>query len=99
MENIDLKQELSSLDIKVANERDQLPATKRQRDLLRLSNVSLKHKNGLLGNVPLLRDFELKVEMLKEKTAKIDNLRDYHQILAAENLAIKRKIRKAQLLQ
>jgi len=98
-ENIDLKQELSSLDHRVSTERDQLPTAKHQRDTLRLSNTSLKHRNGLLGNVPLLNDFEQKVDMLKEKVSKIDNLRDYHQMLAAESLAIKRKIRKAQLLQ
>jgi chromosome segregation ATPase len=98
-ENVELKDELVGLEVGVSKERDRLPSIKRQRDQLRISNTSLKHKNGLLGNVPLLKDFEDKVDLLQDKVDKIDNLRDYHQMLAAESLAIKRKIKKAQLLQ
>lgn len=60
-ENVELKSELSELDDQVAVNRDSLPAAKQERDNLRSNIISLRHKNGLLGNVPLLQDFEEKV--------------------------------------
>ena len=56
-----MKQELSNLDEQVAKRRDVLPSTKSVRDSLRSKNQNLRDKNGLLGNVPLLRDFEDKM--------------------------------------
>jgi len=38
--------------------RDVLTRLKQARDSLRFDNTKLKHKAGLLGNKPLLRDFE-----------------------------------------
>jgi predicted nucleic acid-binding Zn-ribbon protein len=60
-ENSDLKLELTSLDEQVTDFRDVLPGYKSQRDHLRLKNQMTKDRNGLLGNAPLLRDFEDKM--------------------------------------
>ncbi|KAJ3226242.1 Coiled-coil domain-containing protein 96 [Clydaea vesicula] len=97
-ENVELKSNLSELDTQVSKERDNLPTLKQQRDKLRMQNLNLKQKNGLLGNVPLLIDFEKKVDESKLLNDKIDNLRFLHQQLAAESISIKRKIHKAQLI-
>ncbi len=60
-ENSSLKQELIVLDEQVSVLRDSLPSAKGERDGLRLKNQNLRDRNGLLGNVPLLRDFEDKM--------------------------------------
>ena len=51
--------------------RDILTRIKQVRDALRTDNTKLKHKSGLLGNEPLLRDFEyrkdeVRLNVLKE---------------------------------
>ncbi|KAJ3080006.1 Coiled-coil domain-containing protein 96 [Quaeritorhiza haematococci] len=65
-ENVDLQTQLHSLDTEVSTQRDSLPAAKQERDRLRAENLKLRQQNGLLGNVPLLRDFEEKVVGLAE---------------------------------
>ena len=42
--------------------RDLLTRTKQVRDALRMENLKLKQKCGLLGNESLLRDFEERVD-------------------------------------
>jgi hypothetical protein len=49
------------IDVEVTAKRDALPLNKRERDQLRCDNQMLRQQNGLLGNTPLLRDFEDKV--------------------------------------
>ncbi|KAJ1502548.1 Coiled-coil domain-containing protein 96, partial [Coelomomyces lativittatus] len=61
VENKDLIQTLQSLDELVSKRRDALPQSKQKREALRKSNIFLKQKHGLLGNEPLLRDFEERV--------------------------------------
>ena len=60
-DNDELKQELNELERQVSGLRDRLPAAKSERDSLRVKHQSLRDRNGLLGNVPLLRDFEDKM--------------------------------------
>jgi uncharacterized coiled-coil DUF342 family protein len=60
-ENAELKNQLSTFDEQVTSYRDGLPILKAQRDNLRNKSQTIKDKNGLLGNVPLLRDFEDKM--------------------------------------
>ncbi|KAI8799757.1 hypothetical protein BJ742DRAFT_116273, partial [Cladochytrium replicatum] len=60
-ETVDLKRELRTLDTDVSTRRDHLPQSKLERDAYRTSNLDLRQRNGMLGNVPLLRDFEQKV--------------------------------------
>ncbi|KAI9333533.1 hypothetical protein DFJ73DRAFT_854122 [Zopfochytrium polystomum] len=93
-ENIVLKSSLAQLDQDVSHRRDSLPVAKQERDALRNSNITLRQKNGLLGNAPLLRDFEDKVDDTAALHSKIDELRSTHANLAAETLAVRRKIQK-----
>ena len=44
--------------------RDILTRTKQVRDALRIENVKLRRKCGLLGNEPLLRDYEQRKEQV-----------------------------------
>ncbi|KAJ3102623.1 Coiled-coil domain-containing protein 96 [Phlyctochytrium planicorne] len=99
-ENVDLKRKLRQLDDEVSAKRDSLPLAKQARDALRANSHSLRQKNGLLGNISLLRDFEEKVpdahafvqdESMALKN-RIDDLRACHADLCAETLAIKRRI-------
>lgn len=45
--------------------RDILTRTKQVRDALRIENVKLRQKCGLLGNEPLLRDYEQRKEQVQ----------------------------------
>ena len=65
-DNIELMGQLKELDMKVSHERDALPIEKRKREELRNGNTFIKQKNGLLGNVGLLKDFEDKVKSGEE---------------------------------
>lgn len=60
-DNVTLHKTLGGLDEEVAKERDSLPLSKQERDVLRTTTMSIKQNNALLGNVPLLRDFEGKM--------------------------------------
>ncbi|KAJ3064318.1 Coiled-coil domain-containing protein 96 [Podochytrium sp. JEL0797] len=93
-ENGSLRKELKRLEANVAVRRDSLPASKQARDGIKNLNISLRQKNGLLGNKPLLRDFEDKVDETDALKARIDELRSSHANLAAETLSIKRQIQR-----
>ena len=52
--------------------RDILTRTKQVRDALRIENVKLRQKCGLLGNEPLLRDYEQRKEqVIMNKTCSV----------------------------
>ncbi|KAI9341691.1 hypothetical protein BDR26DRAFT_836786 [Obelidium mucronatum] len=93
-ENGSLRKELKGLDTDVAIRRDSLPASKQSRDAIKNLNTTLRQKNGLLGNKPLLRDYEDKVDETDGLKARIDDLRSAHANLSAETLAIKRQIQR-----
>ncbi|KAJ3288802.1 Coiled-coil domain-containing protein 96 [Rhizoclosmatium sp. JEL0117] len=93
-ENGSLRKELKGLDNDVAIRRDSLPASKQSRDAIKNLNTSLRQKNGLLGNKPLLRDYEDKVDETDGLKARIDELRTTHANLSAETLSIKRQIQR-----
>ncbi|KAJ3272783.1 Coiled-coil domain-containing protein 96 [Blyttiomyces sp. JEL0837] len=93
-ENVNLKRTLRHLDDEVSERRDSLPLAKQARDSLRLNNTTLRQKNGLIGNVPLLRDFENKSDEIAALQNAIDDLRSHHATLAADTLSIKRKIQR-----
>ncbi|CAB3994329.1 Hypothetical predicted protein [Paramuricea clavata] len=57
-ENGEQRSTLKTVDANVAQKRDILTRTKQARDALRIDNVKLRQKCGLLGNEPLLRDYE-----------------------------------------
>ncbi|KAJ3402398.1 hypothetical protein CcCBS67573_g02365 [Chytriomyces confervae] len=93
-ENGSLRKDLKSLDGDVAVLRDSLPSSKQSRDSIKNLNTSLRQKNGLLGNKPLLRDYEDKVDETDSLKMRIDELRTVHANLSAETLSIKRQIQR-----
>lgn len=57
-ENTDCQKDLDQVDRLVADNRDLLTRTKQARDALRMDNIRLRGRCGLLGQESLLRDFE-----------------------------------------
>ncbi|ELW62231.1 Coiled-coil domain-containing protein 96 [Tupaia chinensis] len=78
MENAHKKAKLLEVEAQVALKRDILTKTKQARDSLRLDNIKLNQKCGLLGKESLLRDFEEQVaknEMLRQR---LESLKRHH---------------------
>ncbi|KXS20284.1 hypothetical protein M427DRAFT_66794 [Gonapodya prolifera JEL478] len=97
-ETVHLRETLSTLDAEVNQERDALPLAKHEANQLRKMNAQLKQRNGLLGNVPLLRDFERKVDESEELQRQADELRAENSAINHQISRVKRRIAKAQLL-
>lgn len=95
IENACRNSQLWEVDSQVALRRDILTKTKQARDSLRVDNVKLNQKCGLLGKEALLRDMEEKVgktALLKER---LEALKRHHAGLALSCKGMKRKIREA----
>ncbi|XP_045038624.2 cilia- and flagella-associated protein 184 [Desmodus rotundus] len=95
IENACKNSQLLEVDSQVALRRDILTKTKQARDSLRIDNVKLNQKCGLLGKESLLRDMEEKVgktELLKER---LESLKRHHAGLTLSCRGMKRKIREA----
>ena len=43
------------------------------RDALRIENVKLRQKSGLLGNEPLLRDYEVRKEQVRKRNGNTES--------------------------
>ena len=43
------------------------------RDALRIENVKLRQKSGLLGNEPLLRDYEVRKEQVSKRNGNTES--------------------------
>jgi len=52
---------LEDIEQRVGMARDHLPFIKQERDLFKNASATIKQKNGLLGNLGLLQDYEKKV--------------------------------------
>ncbi|XP_030047022.1 cilia- and flagella-associated protein 184 [Microcaecilia unicolor] len=96
-ENLVKKDRLTEVEAAVALRRDILTKTKQARDSLRISNVKLRQKCGLLGNEALLRDFEDKVDASEELSRRLETLKRRHAELTLNCSAIKKKIKEAKL--
>ncbi|XP_006172353.1 LOW QUALITY PROTEIN: coiled-coil domain-containing protein 96 [Tupaia chinensis] len=95
MENAHKKAKLLEVEAQVALKRDILTKTKQARDSLRLDNIKLNQKCGLLGKESLLRDFEEQVaknEMLRQR---LESLKRHHAGLTLSCRGVKQKIREA----
>ncbi|KAK3705171.1 hypothetical protein QZH41_013975, partial [Actinostola sp. cb2023] len=77
-ENGDQRSNLRSVEALAAQKRDILTRTKQVRDALRIENVKLRQKCGLLGNEPLLRDYELRREQSDDLASTIEQLKMDH---------------------
>ena len=75
--------------------RDILSRTKKARDSLRIDNQKLRQKSGLLGNTPLLRDFEERKDEGDQLRAKLERLKRQHAELTLSCSGVRRKIEEA----
>ncbi|XP_022080417.1 coiled-coil domain-containing protein 96-like [Acanthaster planci] len=94
-ENQVQKGKLKEVESLVAQKRDILSRTKKARDSLRIDNQRLRQKSGLLGNTPLLRDFEERKDEGDELRAKLERLKRQHAELTLSCSGVRRKIEEA----
>uniref|UniRef100_A0A8C5LM62 Coiled-coil domain containing 96 n=1 Tax=Jaculus jaculus TaxID=51337 RepID=A0A8C5LM62_JACJA len=95
MENACKKTQVLEIEAQVALGRDILTKTKQARDSLRLDNIKLNQKCGLLGKESLLRDLEEKVEKTKLLNCRLESLKRHHAGLTLSCKGMKQKIREA----
>ena len=69
--------------------------TKQARDALRINNQRLRQNCGLLGNEPLLRDFEERKDEVDDLTDKLERLKMTHAELTLTCNGVRRKIDQA----
>ncbi|XP_072476269.1 cilia- and flagella-associated protein 184 [Notamacropus eugenii] len=90
-----LKAELMDIDAQVAQKRDILTKTKKARDSLRVDNVKLHQKCGLLGKEMLLRDLEQKVDQTEVLSQRLETLKRQHAGLTLSCKGLKQKIKES----
>ncbi len=73
-------------------QRDKLTRTKQARDHLRIDNHRLRQSCGLLGNEPLLRDFEHRKDESSELKERLEKLQVRHAELSLSSTGFKKKI-------
>ncbi|ELR48700.1 Coiled-coil domain-containing protein 96, partial [Bos mutus] len=95
IENMCKKAELMDIEAQVAQKRDILTKTKQARDGLRLDNIRLNQKCGLLGKESLLRDMEEKVDRTEVLNQRLASLKHHHAGLVLSCKGVKQKIREA----
>lgn len=69
------REELTEVENTVARKRDLLSRTKQARSNLQRDNQRLSQQRGLLGNRPLLQDFEDTVDVSKYLEEQLENLK------------------------
>ncbi|XP_028395496.1 coiled-coil domain-containing protein 96-like [Dendronephthya gigantea] len=98
-ENGEQRNKLKTVDANVAQKRDILTRTKQARDALRIDNVKLRQKCGLLGNEPLLRDYEERRDESVVLTERVEKLKMKHAELTMNATGVKKKIEHTKLPQ
>ncbi|XP_019603730.2 cilia- and flagella-associated protein 184 [Rhinolophus sinicus] len=93
--NAGRKSQLSDIEAQVALKRDILTKTKQARDSLRLDNIKLNQKSGLLGKESLLRDMEEKVGKTEGLRQRLESLKHHHAGLTLSCQGVRQKIREA----
>ncbi|RDD40624.1 Coiled-coil domain-containing protein 96 [Trichoplax sp. H2] len=91
----DLKDDLKEVEVHVAQKRDILSRNKQVRDALRIENVKLREKCGLLGNEPLLRDYEEKKDEGDYLLMRLEQLKMTHAELTLKCNGVRQKIEQA----
>ncbi|XP_004715143.2 coiled-coil domain-containing protein 96, partial [Echinops telfairi] len=89
------KAQLQELEALVAHQRDILTQTKKARDRLRLDNIKLGQKCGLLGRDLLLQDMEEKMKQAEQLHQRLEALKHHHAGLSLSCKGVKQKIREA----
>ncbi|XP_065733358.1 cilia- and flagella-associated protein 184 [Phocoena phocoena] len=95
IENACKKSELMEIEAQVALKRDILTKAKQARDSLRIDNIKLNQKCGLLGKEALLRDMEEKVDRTEELSQHLEALKHHHAGLILSCRGVKQKLREA----
>jgi len=96
-ENAEQRTRLRNIDAIVAQKRDVLTRTKQVRDALRIDNLKLKQKCGLLGNESLLRDFEVRKEEGDDLAKRLTELKTNHTGLSMNLNGVKKKLTQARI--
>ncbi|XP_038256228.1 coiled-coil domain-containing protein 96 [Dermochelys coriacea] len=94
-QNQDQRAQLMEIEALVAQKREILTRTKQARDSLRVHNLKLRQKCGLLGSEVLLRDFENKVDAAEVLSQQLEMLKRHHAGLTLTCKAVKKKIKEA----
>ncbi|XP_029766511.1 coiled-coil domain-containing protein 96 [Terrapene carolina triunguis] len=94
-QNQDQRTQLMETETLVAQKREILTKTKQARDSLRVHNLKLRQKCGLLGSEALLRDFENKVDAAEVLSQRLEMLKRHHAGLTLTCKAVKKKIKEA----
>ncbi|CAM5109698.1 unnamed protein product [Eretmochelys imbricata] len=94
-QNQDQRAQLMEIEALVAQKREILTRTKQARDSLRVQNLKLRQKCGLLGSEILLRDFENKVDTAEVLSQQLEMLKRHHAGLTLTCKAVKKKIKEA----
>merc|ERR1711894_796291 len=94
-ENQVQKSKLRDVEELAAKKRDILSRTKQARDALRIDNQKLRQNCGLLGNEPLLRDFEERKDEGDDLKSKLEELKMFHAELTLNLNGVRRKIEQA----
>jgi len=98
-ENGEQRAKLRDIEVTVAQRRDILTRLKQVRDALRIDNNKLKHKAGLLGNKPLLHDYEIRKDEGDELRDQLEALKKQHVDLNLSLQGVKKKIEKSKHIQ
>ncbi|KAH9519720.1 Coiled-coil domain-containing protein 96 [Bulinus truncatus] len=93
--NADQNNELQEVESSLAKSRDILSRTKQARDALRIDNQRLRQNSGLLGNEPLLRDFEAQKDEASLFTSQIEKLKMRHAEMTLNCNQVRQKIDQA----
>lgn len=97
VENQAKRGQLADVDALVAQKRDALTRTKQARDGLRMDNLRLRQRCGLLGNETLLRDFEEKVDASEALEQRLEMLKRRHAELILKCAGVKTKLEQTKL--
>ncbi|TRY99653.1 hypothetical protein DNTS_018058, partial [Danionella cerebrum] len=84
--------QLAQKDALVARSREVLTRTRQTRDTLRLDNLALQQRCGLLGNTTLLQDFEEKVDASETLELRLETQKRRHAELMMKCAGLKQKI-------
>ncbi|XP_055877742.1 coiled-coil domain-containing protein 96-like isoform X2 [Biomphalaria glabrata] len=93
--NTEQKSELQEVEASLAQSRDVLSRTKQARDALRIDNQKLRQNSGLLGNEPLLRDFESQKDEASLLVSQIEKLQMKHAEMTLSCNHVRQKIDQA----
>lgn len=91
-ENAGQRDKLKLVEFDVAKKRDILSRTKQARDHLRIDNVKLRKKCGLIGQESLLRDLEVRKDDTESLNDEIEQLQGRHAELLMQADGVRDKV-------